>query len=81
MKLSFKNISKPTPRGMKKLGNNILLLTAGLSTLMMGSPFSAETVLWVNWIINAAGILGKFLTSMTTTEEETRLPEFEGDIK
>lgn len=70
MKLSIKNISKPTSLKMKRLGNNILLLTSGLTTLMMGSPFSAETVLWINWIIGIAGILGKFLTSMTTSELE-----------
>jgi hypothetical protein len=57
------NYYKPTPKKWRKIGDTILLGTASLSVLIMGSPLSDHAKAWIVFFSNALGIVGKVLTN------------------
>lgn len=66
MAMKFKNIFKPTPTKLKRLGNTLF----GISTTITGYSLYLE----IQWIAAAAlglGVLGKFITMLFSTDDES----------
>lgn len=70
---SIKNLSKPTPRKYKRIGNALLIIGGGLSASLMGLPesvMSTELKIWLVFAVNQLTTAGKLFTSMYAIEEE-----------
>lgn len=65
----IKNYYSPTPKKWRKIGDTILLGTASLSAMMMGSPFSETHKTWIIFSLNVIGVIGKVLTNLAKEDE------------
>lgn len=65
----MKNYYQPTPKKWRKIGDAILLISATLSTLMMGSPLSDKTIAITVWILSVVGVVGKVITNFFKEED------------
>jgi hypothetical protein len=63
MKFGLKNIFKPTPAKMRKLGEAFLGIAA------MGVPAEVAEYKWTGITLFVIGIVGKFITTMFTEDE------------
>ncbi len=64
MKNLIENYKKPTPVLWRKIGDSILLLSAGLSGSIMGLPLPDHTKLWIMFGVNLLGVFGKIITNL-----------------
>lgn len=63
------NYKKPTPVIYRKIGDSVLVLSAGLSGSIMGLPLPDHTKLWIMFAINVVGVIGKILTNLFKEEQ------------
>ena len=72
---SISNLSKPTPKKLKLIGNCLLIIGGGLSTSLMGIPedvVSLKMKYWTMFGVSQLSMLGKLFTSMYTIEAESK---------
>ena len=80
---SLKNLSKPTPRKYKRIGNILLIIGGGLTTSIMGIPdaaLSTEVKIWVVFAVNQITTAGKLFTSMYAEDVEEN-KELDGKLE
>lgn len=70
--MSFKidNWKKPTPCKIKLIGDMCVYTLPMWQGLIVGSPFSDNTKLWLNFIIGAMLIIAKAITKLFSEGEE-----------
>jgi hypothetical protein len=66
----IKDYKKPTPVKWRKIGDSILLATLALSPMVMQLPLSEHQIIWVNFGLQAFGVIGKVITNFFKEEVE-----------
>lgn len=55
---------------LKKIGDAFLLLSASLTTAVMGLPLSDNTIKWIVFGLNIVGVMGKIITNVMCKDEK-----------
>lgn len=58
----------PTPKNIRKIGDSILIVSASLSSAVMGLPLRDHHKLYVVFAFNVVGVIGKILTNFFKDE-------------
>lgn len=58
----------PTPKNIRKIGDSILIVSASLSSAVMGLPLQDHHKLYVVFAFNVFGVIGKILTNFFKDE-------------
>lgn len=66
--MNIKDYYHPTPVIWRKIGDAILIGSAGLSSGVMGLPISDNAKLWTVFSLNAFGVIGKIITNLFKVE-------------
>lgn len=75
MEISYKNITKSTPKIPRMIGNTLVMCALGIQPLIVGAPNDVLTdkgKFWSSIIITLIGCIGKGFT-MCFTDEETNI--------
>jgi len=59
----MKKYFSPTPRKWRIVGDTLMICSVSFSGMVTGLPLSDNTKMWLVFIINAVGVLGKVITN------------------
>ena len=67
--MKLKSYYKRTPIKYRKIGDSILISSTSLAAIMMTAPIEESKQVWIVFILNIIGVIGKVITNFFTENE------------
>lgn len=67
--MKLKKYYKETPIRFRKIGDTILIGSTSLAAIMMTAPIKETAKVWVVFILNVLGVVGKIITNFFKENE------------